>query len=49
MGISLETLGQISLWEFTAAVRGWNEAHKTGDEPPPPMSDERADAILGLT
>lgn len=35
MGWPASAVNDATLWEFTAAVAGWNEAHNPETEPPP--------------
>jgi hypothetical protein len=44
MGFTPAQVNDMSLWEFTACVDGWNRAH--GDNKPEPPSDEEYDALL---
>lgn len=36
---------ELSLWEFAAAVEGWNRAHGSEPEAPAPSADEH-DALV---
>lgn len=36
----------MSLWQFAAAVRGYNQAQRGGREKPKPPSEARFDAML---
>lgn len=35
----------MTIWEFTACVEGYREAHKTEEEAPPPMADDDLAAL----
>jgi hypothetical protein len=41
-------LNRASLWEFAAAVKGWNACHGAEDEQPEPMSPEQFDRLVLL-
>ncbi len=43
--MSMVDFWNCSLWEFTAAVEGWNRA-QGGDDPTPTMTPERYDELL---
>lgn len=37
----------MTVWEFTACIEGYRDAHKTEEDAPPPMGDEDL-AALGI-
>lgn len=39
-------MDELSLWQFAAAVDGWNRAQKGGGEKPDAMSDGEFDELL---
>jgi hypothetical protein len=48
MGLSPDQVGRMSLWQFATVVEGWNAAHRSEEEAPPPMDDDtlRAHGIM---
>ncbi len=49
MGISPGEMDAMSLWQYRAALAGWNRAHggDDGHDEPSPMSPERYEELLG--
>lgn len=39
MGFNPDELYAMSVWEYSACIKGWNKAHG-GDKPEPPTEDE---------